>query len=93
MLNICYREVPVVESVANETRQTLCADGLFYCVQELEVGLFEYILEELAINEIVHAFEHCDPQGITSSFCLVPESCVEFNVWLKPIRYPERDDT
>ena len=55
--------------------------------------MFEHVLQELPIDEVVHAFEDCDSQGIACALCLVPESCVELDVRLQLIRHPERDYT
>ena len=55
--------------------------------------MFEDVLQELPINEIVHALEYCDPQGIFCAFCLVSQLGVELDVWLQQISNPERDYT
>ena len=73
MLNISNGKVPIVEGVPHKARHALSVDGVFNCVEELEVHLLEHILEELSINEIVHAFKYSDSKHVTCALCLIPQ--------------------
>ena len=58
-------------------------DCIFNCVEELEVGLLEYVLEELPIDEVVHALNTVILSVLPvhfASFCsLVLSSMYGFN--------------
>ena len=58
MSHICNGELTIVEGVANEPWHALGLDGFFDGVQELQESLLEDVLEELAIDEVVHALVH-----------------------------------
>ena len=60
MVYVSNSEVTIVKGVVNEARHALCANRVLNSVQGLQVGLFEDALEELAVNKVVHSFEHCD---------------------------------
>ena len=62
MSNISNGKVTIVEGVSSKARHALCADGVFYGVQELQVRLLEYILQELPINEVVHPLNTVIPR-------------------------------
>ena len=93
MPNICYCKVAIMERVADKARHSLSANGVFYCVQKLQTGLLEHVLQEPALDEVVHAFEDCDPQARFLSSLPVPQLGVELDVQLQPVGNSERDDT
>ena len=72
MSHVSNGKVTIVKGVPHKARHALSADCVFYCIEELEVCLLEDVLQELAIDEIVHALEHCDPQGISCSLHFIP---------------------
>ena len=49
-----------LKGVSSKIWHILCADRLINCIEELQVGLLERILQEFVINEIVHPFKDCD---------------------------------
>ena len=47
MINISYGKVSIVEGAADETWYVLCTNGIFNCVEELQIGFLEYVLKEI----------------------------------------------
>ena len=68
MLNICNGKVTIVESVPHKTRHALSVDGIFNCIQELQVRLFEDVLQEVPIDEVVHALNTVIPKHVPVFF-------------------------
>ena len=71
--NVSSGKSSIVKGVSSKIWHVMYVDHVFNCVEELQVGLLEHILQEFAINEIVHPFKDCDSasfiqmQALTSS--------------------------